>query len=142
MGESLEEFQEPLTVPQLSPKSGVSEDYINEFATVPTYLELFEENKIPAQKLLEIFGRKTKTSGSFLKKYNERFPPDQYKDLITTKNSRTVEIIDSTAEECNQKFTIIERSTGTAAEKVDQIKRQILPLLKQLENLIRNGYQN
>ena len=82
-------------MPQLN-KDGISCDYINEYAWFSTdFHPQFEE------KLESIEKRK---NGKIVLKYEERFPPNRFKDVITEKNREKIEVLNKLGGEVNNLY--------------------------------------
>lgn len=79
-----------LKVPQISP-NGVSEDYINEICGLVATIEVYKEMK------LDWFYKVNK-----IQRYEERFPPQEYANVINNRNRSLIERINSTAQEINE----------------------------------------
>ena len=109
-------------IPQIDNKTGVSCDYINAFAALSTYCLDFKDK----QPLINFI----KKRNFKLKKYEEYFSPESYKDIITDKNKEAILEIDKLVEEVNIKIS------NQNIENLDV--NQLHIILKRLENLIRN----
>ncbi len=77
-------------LPQIDEK-GLSQDYKNEIAKIYTDLQIYE--KTGDDRLLKKHR---------MKMYDNRFPEDEYSDVITEKNKHLVSIINSAAEKINE----------------------------------------
>ena len=79
-------FNGRLEVPQIC-RTGVSEDYINEFAGLLNIAEGYEKG-------IDLFHIIKK-----VRKYQERFPSSEYKGVVNERNKSVIEEIDKLAEE-------------------------------------------
>ncbi len=111
-GEKLEEM------PQVNPESGISKDYINEIASLVTICDYYGPSEI------------TKMYPDYrVKKYEERFPLDKYKDVITDKNRQLVEAINAQADLINADLANIDNIS----------KEDMLKHLYAMVSMIRPG---
>ena len=85
---------EPINVPQLSAKTGISYDYINEYVS---------------KEILIAAGERDRVAQSFrdnpIKKYEQRFSPEEYVDVVNDRNRPTVLRLDEIAETANTIMT-------------------------------------
>lgn len=77
------------TVPQISPKTGVSGDYFNEFWGKASKLEISQEEF------------KKSIHDRPIKKYAQRFPSDEYEGVISPKNKDAVQELDDIVDSVN-----------------------------------------
>ena len=82
-------------VPQLN-EDGISYDYINEYAWFsPDFHPQFEE-------MLESIEKRK--NGKIVLRYEERFPPNRFKDVITEKNRKKIEVLNKLSDEVNNLY--------------------------------------
>lgn len=67
-------------------KSGISYDYINEFAKVKSFINMYfqlnSENNLQKDNILVL-------------KYEERYPSSEFHNIRTSQNSKTIDALDS-----------------------------------------------
>ncbi len=86
-------------MPQLN-KDGVSYDYINEYAWfLPEFYLQFKEK---FKEMLESIEKRK--NGKIVLKYEERFPPNRFKDVITEKNREKIEVLNKLGGEVNNLY--------------------------------------
>jgi len=101
-------------VPQIG-RNGVSQDYINEFSGLFNIVEGYERG-------IDLFHIIKK-----VKKYQERFPSWEYKDVVNERNKSVIEEIDKLAEELSLMLKNNSRDTGkysTLIEKLTNVIRE------------------
>lgn len=108
-------------VPQLNRTTGISNDYINEYAALMGYFSLGGINEV--RRML------TETNLD-MQKYEERFPPTIYKHVVNEKNRDTIRRIDELADSLNEKA----RNPETLKEE------DFLQICNELERLIRGTH--
>ena len=84
-------------------KTGVTQDFINEFAGVIQFVELYQSKKIS----FEQFSKRI----LLLKTYQERYPEDKYNNVITTENSQLVKELDNLVHQINSILREIKKDT-------------------------------
>lgn len=84
-------------------KTGVTQDFINEFAGVIQFIELYQNKKISFEQFSkEIF---------LLKTYQERYPKDRYDNVITLQNSQLVKELDNLVHQINSILREMKKDT-------------------------------
>lgn len=83
----------------------MSQDYINEYNGKSMKLEL------GLDRVADLFRRFP------IKKYEERFPPTTYKNVVTPENQWRVQQLDEIAEEANARFTDVSSFTKADFER-------------------------
>lgn len=96
-----------MKVPQIVDKTGVSADYWNEYFAKTIYLE---------------FGKPSDIAKSFrkypVKKYERRFSPKKYEDVITTQNKYRVKRLNELSNIVNSTFIDISMFTQIDFKRV------------------------
>lgn len=103
-------------VPQINSKNGLSYDYNNEYQSILSCIELYEKGIISYANLCN----ETKK----IKTYTERYPPQDYKDVVNEKNREGI-----------NKINIIAHNIRTVSDSIN-IKEAVV---SQLEKLIEEG---
>lgn len=99
-------------IPQLTTK-GISGDYSNELQPIVTAMDAYERD-------YDIW----KNIG-FLKKYQERYPPSEYSNVITEKNKKSILKLDKIVDEING--MLLENSRDSA--KYEKLIKNIVLLI-------------
>ncbi|GIU69455.1 MAG: hypothetical protein KatS3mg002_0691 [Candidatus Woesearchaeota archaeon] len=81
-------------IPQIHPKTGISQDYFNEYVVI---IMLFNNNKI--DQVVKII------KDSHIKTYEQRFPPSKYIHDYDEKIKKKVEALDEFAKIINRDFS-------------------------------------
>jgi hypothetical protein len=79
-------------MPQISEKTGISLDYVNEFSVVG-FIEL---------SMLDDAVKHVRSHP--IKKYEERYPPDKYENVITEHNKERIRQLDAVVDRLNVLF--------------------------------------
>ena len=98
---------------QISEETGVSQDFWNEFVPAYQYLQVikkFKEKKVSFDKVEE------KLSQYRMKRYEKRFSPTLYPDIINEKNREAIEKLDMLVDEFNEM-----QGVGLEEEKIISI---------------------
>jgi len=98
-------------VPQITPDTGVSGDYSNELMMLLNVVEFYKIN-----------GKDVFDKVKPLKKYEERFSPDKYQDVITDQNRSTVKKMDDLVDKINNMLTTKNRDIKWYLDSIDQMK--------------------
>lgn len=129
-------------VPQLR-KSGISSDYINEFAAINMGVSMSKTSPEMASQIMQILREKVTDTGKLIHSYEERFPTDKFSDVITEKNHSSIEQINELAEKCNSLFNNIDNNPNLSeGEKLTQITEKIMPLVTKIQQLIESEDQS
>jgi hypothetical protein len=134
-------FEQPPVeqMPQLR-KSGISSDYINEFAALKMGVSISKSNPKMSREIMSIFREKVNETGKLILDYEERFPQTKFSDVITDKNRDAIAEINELAKKCNEKFVSIETDPDlTDEDKLKQITSRILPHISRMQQLIEAG---
>ncbi|MDO8664245.1 MAG: hypothetical protein Q7K44_01690 [Candidatus Liptonbacteria bacterium] len=110
------EHTELQEIPQLNTSTGLSMDYRNEYTFLIGYLSLGMDEVRNALREMKYT----------MKRYEERFPPETYKDVVSERNKDAVKRINELADYLNTKFQ--------APESLSE--EELLSKYKELEMLI------
>jgi len=102
-----------MKVPQIAKETGVSGDYWNEFTSKDTAAH----HNFGIPYLVDIIKRYP------LRKYEERFSPKEYEDVITTQNSERIRRLNEIAEIINTSFSDISNFNETDFKNLIQEAR-------------------
>ena len=85
--------KEDLSLVQPS-QTGVTQDYVNTFAGVIQFVELYLNGVITFEEFI--------SEVALREKYEERYPPSKYDNIITSKNSNLVSELNLLVEKINE----------------------------------------
>lgn len=123
-------------VPQIK-ESGISADYINEFAAINLGVSISKSNPNMSPEIMAIIKDKVHKFGKLMLTYEERFPHTKYSDVITEKNREAIKKINELAEKCNEKFNTIDSDPELSDEqKLNVISERIFPFITKIKQLI------
>lgn len=102
-------------VPQISSRTGISQDYANELQSVLNCARAYDEGI----DLFALSGIKS------IKLYSERYPESRYIDVVNDKNRASVEKLDSLAGKVNELLREDYRGSGKYLSLVSQMEEVI-----------------
>ena len=84
-------------VPNISPHSGVSTDFLLAYGSLSYYLECIEEGVKPRTKFLS----KRSFVHRTIPRYDQLFSPNEYSEVVTKENQKTVECLNKLVDQLN-----------------------------------------
>jgi hypothetical protein len=86
-----------MKVPNIFPHSGVSTDFARAYGSLSYYLECIEEEVKPRTKFLS----KRSFFHRSIPRYDELFSPNEYAEVVTKQNQKTVESLNKLVDQLN-----------------------------------------
>ena len=133
-----EYFDSETLVPQIL-ENGISADFRNEYAAIVVGVDLAINHQDHAEEIINILVEKQVEFGKFLRRYEERFPKSKYLDVINSKNSDKIRLLDALVDECNELMESICFDTNlNPIEKIKKIDLDILPKIEAMESILKS----